>query len=167
MQYLQEIEKILIVKYSKKISLVSHIHSSLVPRPSAPRPFGKLEREKWKEGLVNGLTTACSSAGMLAELIIKANCIFVETEKWRSPVYELSSLFCRQTGLWKPEARARNSSSGVFRRQGCFCSFCLRATANRCVSLVFHTLLTVSSYWTSAEHTDRAAWIYKRFRTSH
>ena len=27
---------------------------SLVPRPSAPRPFGKLEREKWKEGLVNG-----------------------------------------------------------------------------------------------------------------
>ena len=42
---------------------------SLVLRPSAPRPFGKLEREKWKEGLVNGLTTSCSSAGMLAELI--------------------------------------------------------------------------------------------------
>ena len=43
--------------------------ASLVPRPSAPRSFGKLEREKWKEGLVNGLTTPCSSAGMLAELI--------------------------------------------------------------------------------------------------
>ena len=27
---------------------------SLVPRPSASRSFGKLEREKWKEGLVNG-----------------------------------------------------------------------------------------------------------------
>ena len=69
------------------------LHTSLVPRPSAPRPFGKLEREKWKEGLVNGLTTACSSAGMLAELIIKANCIFVETEKWRSPVNNDPSSF--------------------------------------------------------------------------
>ena len=39
---------------------------SLVPRPSAPRPVGKLEREKGEEGLVNGHT---SSAGMLAELI--------------------------------------------------------------------------------------------------
>ena len=27
--------------------------SSLVPRPSAPRPFGKLEREKWNFSLSN------------------------------------------------------------------------------------------------------------------
>ena len=33
---------------------------SLVPRPSAPRPFGKLESEKWKEGLVNGHCKGCS-----------------------------------------------------------------------------------------------------------
>ena len=39
------------------------------PDPPRPRPVGKLEREKWKEGLVNGHTTTCSSAGMLAELI--------------------------------------------------------------------------------------------------
>ena len=43
----------------------------LVSSPDPPHHahFGKLEREKWKEGLVNGLTTPCSSAGMLAELI--------------------------------------------------------------------------------------------------
>ena len=82
--------------------------SSFVPRPSAPRPFGKLEREKWKEGLVNGLTTACSSAGMLAELIIKANCIFVETEKWRSPVYnDLSSFLSTDWAkkAWSPSKK--------------------------------------------------------------
>ena len=39
------------------------------PDPPRPRPGGKLEREKRKEGLVNGHTTTCSSAGMLAELI--------------------------------------------------------------------------------------------------
>ena len=43
----------------------------LVSSPDPPHHahFGKLEREKWKEGLVNGLTTLCSSAEMLAELI--------------------------------------------------------------------------------------------------
>ena len=45
------------------------VQVSLVPRPSVPRPVVKLEMEKWKEGLVNWHTTACSSAGMLAELI--------------------------------------------------------------------------------------------------
>ena len=39
------------------------------PDPPRPRPVGKLEREKRKEGLVNRQTTTCSSAGMLAELI--------------------------------------------------------------------------------------------------
>ena len=39
------------------------------PDPPRPRPVGKLEREKRKEGLVNGHTTTCSSAGMSAELI--------------------------------------------------------------------------------------------------
>ena len=39
------------------------------PDPPRPRPVGKLEREKRKEGLVNRHTTTCSSAGMLAELI--------------------------------------------------------------------------------------------------
>ena len=40
----------------------------------------------------------------------------------------------------------------VLRRQECFCSFAYElqqivvATANRCVTLVFHTLLTVSSF---------------------
>ena len=39
------------------------------PDPPRPRPVGKLEREKRKEGLVNRHTTMCISAGMLAELI--------------------------------------------------------------------------------------------------
>ena len=39
------------------------------PDPLRPRPVGKLEREKRKEGLVNRHTTTRSSAGMLAELI--------------------------------------------------------------------------------------------------
>ena len=43
--------------------------ASLVPRPSATTPVGKLEREKRKEGLVNRHTITCSSAGMLVELI--------------------------------------------------------------------------------------------------
>ena len=33
---------------------MSGLGPSLVPRPSAPRPVRKLEREKRKEGLVNG-----------------------------------------------------------------------------------------------------------------
>ena len=47
---------------SRKFQLVSS------PDPPHHAHFGKLDREKWKEGLVNGLTTPCSSAGMLAEL---------------------------------------------------------------------------------------------------
>ena len=48
-----------------------------------------------------------------------------------------------------------------------FLQLCLRATGNRCVTLVFHTLLTVLASETSAEHTDMAACIYKHFRMSH
>ena len=33
------------------------------------KPCRKIGEGKWKEGLVNGLTTSCSSTGMLAELI--------------------------------------------------------------------------------------------------
>ena len=57
--------------YSSVVSAfeASIISASLIPRPSVPRPVGKLEREKRKEGLVNGHTTSCNSAGMLAELI--------------------------------------------------------------------------------------------------
>ena len=56
--------------YSSVVSFeASIISASLIPRPSVPRPVGKLEREKRKEGLVNGHTTSCNSAGMLAELI--------------------------------------------------------------------------------------------------
>ena len=40
----------------KKTVTGMQVVTSLVPRPSTPRPFGKLEREKWKEGLVNGLS---------------------------------------------------------------------------------------------------------------
>ena len=42
-----------------RIGMVIGIGTSLVPRPSAPRPVGKLERENRKEGLVNGHTTKC------------------------------------------------------------------------------------------------------------
>ena len=52
-----------LIIYSTTWDLVSS------PDPPHHAHFGKLEREKWKEGLVNGLTTSCSSAGMLAELI--------------------------------------------------------------------------------------------------
>ena len=55
--------------YTTGPSLSGTPRTSLVPRPSAPCPVGKLEREKRKEGLVNRHTTSCSSAGMLAELI--------------------------------------------------------------------------------------------------
>ena len=45
-------------RYEAKSESLQYYSPSLVPRPSIPRPFGKLEREKWKEGLVNGLTTS-------------------------------------------------------------------------------------------------------------
>ena len=44
---------------------------------------------------------------------------------------------------------------------------CLRATANRCVRLFSTRFWPFLASETSAEHTDRAACIDKRFRTSH
>ena len=72
------------------------------PDPPRPRPVGKLEREKRKEGLVNRHTTTCSSAGMLAELIktslSKLIAYLWETVRNSGPYNEFSSS-CGQTGL--------------------------------------------------------------------
>ena len=58
----------------------SAIGTNLVPRPSAPCPVRKLEREKRNEGLVNGHTYYFVWLNLW------------ETKKWRTPVYnELSS----------------------------------------------------------------------------
>ena len=51
----------------------------------------------------------------------------------------------------------------VLRQQEFFLQLCLWAAANRCVTLVFHTLLSVLTSETAAEHTDRTACMYKRF----
>ena len=70
-------------------------------------------------------------------------------------------VFCRQTGLWKPEGRPRNGSLGALSGKDVFV---VKLLCYACFPDLWRPFLASE---TSAEHGDKAACIYKHFQTSY